>query len=277
MSMLGTVGPPFVFTEVRLEEVPEMGYDPLGDPSRGEICVRGRTAFTGYYKNPELTREVIKDGWFHTGWSVYIYCMLRMLFLFHYEISLYIIYFILWAYPGDIGEMLPNGVVKIIDRKKNVIKLSQGEYVAMEYLEKVYGIAPIIEDVSTIISFEFLKSLFIWIIMFLRAMHVSLICVLTDMGIWGQLQVHVGGGCGATRREHQKMGRSKWTQGFNSWTLFSPRAESIYPPWAENCCRKEQGQENTIFSQFFNDATSFKSFRVVLEKWLIYPTSTKTS
>lgn len=143
--------------------------------------------------------------------------------------------------------MLPNGVVKIIDRKKNVIKLSQGEYVAMEYLEKVYGIAPIIEDVSTIISFEFLKSLFIWIIMFLRAMHVSLICVLTDMGIWGQLQVHVGGGCGATRREHQKMGRSKWTQGFNSWTLFSPRAESIYPPWAENCCRKEQGEEYTIF------------------------------
>lgn len=46
--------------------------------------------------------------------------------------------------------MLPNGVVKIIDRKKNVIKLSQGEYVAMEYLEKVYGIAPIIEDVRTI-------------------------------------------------------------------------------------------------------------------------------
>lgn len=49
---------------------------------------------------------------------------------------------------GDIGEMLPNGVVKIIDRKKNLIKLSQGEYVAMEHLEKVYGITPIVEDVS---------------------------------------------------------------------------------------------------------------------------------
>uniref|UniRef100_M1AI81 Long-chain-fatty-acid CoA ligase n=1 Tax=Solanum tuberosum TaxID=4113 RepID=M1AI81_SOLTU len=114
MCMLGTVGPPFVFTEVRLEEVPEMGYDPLADPPRGEICVRGRTTFAGYYKNPELTKEAIKDGWFHTG---------------------------------DIGEMMPNGVVKVIDRKKNVIKLSQGEYVALEYLEKVYGIAPIVEDI----------------------------------------------------------------------------------------------------------------------------------
>ncbi|VFQ73854.1 unnamed protein product [Cuscuta campestris] len=114
MCMLGTVGSPFVYTEIRLEEVAEMGYNPLGEPSRGEICVKGKTNFAGYYKNPELTREVCKDGWFHTG---------------------------------DIGEMLPNGVIKIIDRKKNLIKLSQGEYVAVEYLEKIYGIAPIVEDI----------------------------------------------------------------------------------------------------------------------------------
>lgn len=67
MSFLGTVGAPFVYTEMRLEEVPEMGYHPLDDPSRGEICLRGKTVFTGYYKNPELTRESIRDGWFHTG------------------------------------------------------------------------------------------------------------------------------------------------------------------------------------------------------------------
>lgn len=51
---------------------------------------------------------------------------------------------------GDIGEMLPNGVVKIIDRKKNLIKLSQGEYIALEHLENVYGITPIIEDVRPV-------------------------------------------------------------------------------------------------------------------------------
>ncbi|XP_021768691.1 long chain acyl-CoA synthetase 1-like [Chenopodium quinoa] len=114
MSMLGAVGAPSVYTEMRLEEVPEMGYHPLADPPRGEICLRGKTLFSEYYKNPELTTESIRDGWFHSG---------------------------------DIGEMLPNGTIKIIDRKKNLIKLSQGEYVALEYLEKVYSITPIVEDI----------------------------------------------------------------------------------------------------------------------------------
>lgn len=114
MCMVGTVGSPFVYTELRLEEVPEMDYDPLAYPPRGEICIRGKTPFAGYYKNPELTAEVMTDGWFHTG---------------------------------DIGEMLPNGALKIIDRKKHLIKLSQGEYVALERLEKLYSITPIVEDI----------------------------------------------------------------------------------------------------------------------------------
>ena len=70
MSMLGTVGPPFVYSELRLEEVPEMGYNPLGNPPRGEICMRGKSTFAGYYKNPELTSETLRDGWFHTGGTV---------------------------------------------------------------------------------------------------------------------------------------------------------------------------------------------------------------
>nr|XP_043635458.1 long chain acyl-CoA synthetase 1-like [Erigeron canadensis] len=114
MCMLGTVGSTFVYTDLRLEEVSDMGYDPLSDPPRGEICLRGKAPFAGYYKNPELTNEVLIDGWFHTG---------------------------------DIGEMQPNGVLKIIDRKKHLIKLSQGEYIALEYLEKVYSITPIVEDI----------------------------------------------------------------------------------------------------------------------------------
>ncbi|KAI4295147.1 hypothetical protein MLD38_040602 [Melastoma candidum] len=104
MSLIGTVGSVSVYNELRLVGVPEMGYDPLVSPSTGEICLRGKTVFPEYYKSPELTREAIRDGWFHTG---------------------------------DIGEILPNGIVKIIDRKKNLVKLSQGEYVALEFLENI--------------------------------------------------------------------------------------------------------------------------------------------
>lgn len=68
MSMLGTVGPPVPYVEVRLESVPEMGYDALSSETpRGEICIRGDTLFSGYYKREDLTKEVLVDGWFHTG------------------------------------------------------------------------------------------------------------------------------------------------------------------------------------------------------------------
>lgn len=65
--MMGTVGVPITTIEARLESVPEMGYDALSSVPRGEICLRGNTLFSGYYKRPDITEEVVVDGWFHTG------------------------------------------------------------------------------------------------------------------------------------------------------------------------------------------------------------------
>jgi long-chain acyl-CoA synthetase len=105
ISMNGTVGPPMPNIDARLESVPELNYDAFGETPQGEICIRGNTLFSGYYKREDLTNEVLVDGWFHTG---------------------------------DIGEWQPDGAMKIIDRKKNIFKLSQGEYVAVEKLENVF-------------------------------------------------------------------------------------------------------------------------------------------
>ncbi|KAI0525292.1 hypothetical protein KFK09_004685 [Dendrobium nobile] len=112
--MIGSVGVPVPTIEARLESVPEMGYDALSDTPRGEICLRGTTLFSGYHKRQDLTNEAIVNGWFHTG---------------------------------DIGEWQPNGAMKIIDRKKNIFKLSQGEYVSVEIIESAYCQCPLVASI----------------------------------------------------------------------------------------------------------------------------------
>uniref|UniRef100_A0A665T7I1 Long-chain-fatty-acid--CoA ligase n=1 Tax=Echeneis naucrates TaxID=173247 RepID=A0A665T7I1_ECHNA len=101
----GHVGPPLPCNTVKLVDVAEMNY--LAANGEGEVCVKGPNVFQGYLKDPEKTAEAIdKDGWLHTG---------------------------------DIGKWLPNGSLKIIDRKKHIFKLAQGEYIAPEKIEIVYN------------------------------------------------------------------------------------------------------------------------------------------
>ena len=49
-----------------------------------------------------------------------------------------------WLHSGDIGIWLPSGTLKIVDRKKNIFKLAQGEYVAAEKLENIFIKSPLI-------------------------------------------------------------------------------------------------------------------------------------
>ena len=110
----GVVGGPNGDVKMRLKSLPEMNYLITDNPPRGEICLFGPCVTSGYFLNPEKTAETIIDGWLHTG---------------------------------DVGVVYPHGAVKIIDRAKNIFKLSQGEYIAPEKLEKVYGLSQLIQQI----------------------------------------------------------------------------------------------------------------------------------
>jgi len=80
---------------------------------RGEVWMRGNNLSVGYYKMAELTAsEYTPDGWFKSG---------------------------------DIGLLTPGGALKIVDRKKNLVKLKGGEYVALEKMNTAYNNSPFVE------------------------------------------------------------------------------------------------------------------------------------
>ncbi len=100
-TFFGTVGPPIDGIEVKLAE-------------DSEILVRGASVMQGYYKHPELTAEVIIDGWLHTG---------------------------------DIGTIIEDRFYKITDRKKELFKTSGGKYVAPQPIENKMKESKFIEQI----------------------------------------------------------------------------------------------------------------------------------
>lgn len=103
--MVGTVGPVLSGTELKIAE-------------DGEILTRGPHVMMGYYKEPQLTAEVLQaDGWLHTG---------------------------------DIGMLIDDKYLKITDRKKEIFKLSGGKYIAPQMIENKLKESFFIEQVMVI-------------------------------------------------------------------------------------------------------------------------------
>ena len=111
----GHVGGPNTCIRIRLKDIPEMQYLHTDPNPRGEVCYQGNSIFKGYFKNEEKTKEALsEDG---------------------------------WLCSGDVGMVMPNGSLKIIDRAKNIFKLAQGEYIAPEKLENVYITSPYVAQI----------------------------------------------------------------------------------------------------------------------------------
>lgn len=93
------IGPMPASVEVKLVDVPELNYLTSHHPAQGEIWIRGAAVIEGYLDNPEENAKAFHDGWFKTG---------------------------------DIGEFDADANLSLIDRKKNLVKTLNGEYIALE-------------------------------------------------------------------------------------------------------------------------------------------------
>ena len=126
----GIAGAPIPSVEVKLESTPEIcdkaglpylnsdTKDVEGNPihGRGEVLVRGHSISLGYYMMPEKTKEEWEaDGFFHSG---------------------------------DIGQFMNDGSIRIVDRKKNLVKLKGGEYIAVENMEMTYGNSKFVDAIA---------------------------------------------------------------------------------------------------------------------------------
>jgi long-chain acyl-CoA synthetase len=83
----------------------------------GEILVRGPNVFCGYFRDPEATAATLRDGWLHSG---------------------------------DVGEMDPDGFLRITDRKKDLIVNAYGKNVAPAYVENKLKASPYVHDAVVI-------------------------------------------------------------------------------------------------------------------------------
>ncbi|KAJ2474565.1 long-chain fatty acid-CoA ligase, partial [Coemansia sp. RSA 2131] len=112
------VGAPVPSVEIKLVDAAVERY--FARHSQGEIWVRGPSVFKGYLNAPDLTREIItSDGWLRTG---------------------------------DIGEWTSAGQLRVVDRRKNLIKLASGKYIALEALEAAYGTSQYVANVCVVAS-----------------------------------------------------------------------------------------------------------------------------
>uniref|UniRef100_A0AAZ3PUU3 long-chain-fatty-acid--CoA ligase n=2 Tax=Salmoninae TaxID=504568 RepID=A0AAZ3PUU3_ONCTS len=122
----GRVGGPLICSEIKLKDWVEGGYHSTDTPNpQGEILIGGPNVTMGYYKNEAKNQDFFVDD---NGQR--------------------------WFCTGDIGEVHPDGCLKIIDRKKDLVKLQAGEYVSLGKVEAMLKNCPLIDNICAYANSE---------------------------------------------------------------------------------------------------------------------------